>query len=53
VVGDGEYGVGLQASFWGNMIGGAMVRFRQFGDAEYSREGSIGAYVKAPYMGVH
>jgi len=26
-----------------------MVRYRQFWDTEYSREGSIGAYVKAPY----
>ncbi len=51
VVGDGEYGVGLQASFWGNYIGGGMLRLRQFGDVEYSREGSIGVYVKAPYMG--
>jgi hypothetical protein len=51
VVGDGEYGVGLQASFWGNYIGGGMLRLRHFWDSEYSREGSIGAYVKAPYMG--
>ena len=49
VVGDGEYGAGLQASLWGNMIGGAMVRFRQFWDTEYYKEGSIGAYVKGPY----
>ena len=33
-------------------VGGGMVRFRQFWDTEYYREGSIGAYVKAPYWGV-
>ena len=27
-----------------------MLRYRQFWDTEYSREGSIGAYVKASYM---
>jgi hypothetical protein len=49
---DGEYGVGLQTSLWGNFLGGGMLRFRQFWESEYYREGSIGAYVKAPYWGV-
>ena len=52
VVGDGEYGVGLQEPLWANMILGVMVRFRQFGGANPYGEGSIGAYVKAPYMGL-
>ena len=47
---DGDYGVGLQASFWGNYILGTMVRFRQFLGGGYYREGSIGAYVKAPFL---
>ena len=53
LVSDGDYGAGLQTSLWGNAFVGAMVRYRQFWDTEYSREGSIGAYVKAPYMGVY
>ena len=49
LVSDGDYGAGLQTSLWANIIGGAMVRYRQFWDAQY-RDRSIGAYVKAPYM---
>jgi hypothetical protein len=47
---DREKGIGMQNSFWGNLLLGGMYRLRHFETMESVTDTATGVYLKVPYL---